>query len=208
MSDLTLAALLCSRLCHDLIGPIAAVKNGVELITEHSDDTALVAEAQKLIAHSAGEAVRRVQFCRVAFGAAGGVGAAGDLGEARRVAEGLTLGGKVELRWDTALEAASSIGVDPVKLALNLLLLAIEALPRGGTASVTIAAAASRIDIVVSATGKGARLQDASRRALAGQLAVGDLDARSVQPYYAAALATVLGTSVEVEVGEDCPSSE
>ena len=54
MSDLTLAALLCSRLCHDLIGPIAAVKNGVELITEHSDDTALVAEAQKLIAHSAG----------------------------------------------------------------------------------------------------------------------------------------------------------
>ena len=201
VSDLTLAALLCSRLCHDLIGSIAAVKNGVELIAEH-DDKALVDEAQKLIALSAGEAVRRVQFCRLAFGAAGGIGAADDLAEARRVAEGLTFGGKVELRWDAAIDTTTSIGVDPVKLALNMLLLAIEALPRGGTAGVTIAAAED-MDIVVTAVGKGARLVDASRRALTGQLAADDLDARSAQPYYAAALATALGASIEVDTGED-----
>ena len=78
---LDLAALLCSRVCHDLISPVGAVVNGLEVLEDDNDEETK-AFAMNLIKRSAQQASARLQFCRLAFGAAGSVGAMIDLGEA------------------------------------------------------------------------------------------------------------------------------
>ena len=84
---LELAALLCSRVCHDLISPVGAIVNGLEVLDDNPKpedrDFAL-----DLIRKSAKTASARLQFCRLAFGAAGSAGAQIDLGDAQTMARG------------------------------------------------------------------------------------------------------------------------
>ena len=195
-----LAALLYSRLCHDVIGPISAVANGVELLTEQRD-TSDGDEALALIALSAGEASRRVQFYRLAFGGSGGIGAPGDLGAARRAAASLVEGSRVQLQWPPEGEPAE-VSADAVKLVLNMVLLAIEAVPRGGRVTVTTSAS-KVLDIVIAAEGPGARLKEATSRALHGEVAIEECDARLFQSLYADLLARALGGDIRVERAED-----
>src|SRR4029079_612677 len=98
MNDLDFAALLVSRVCHDLVSPVGAVVNGLEVL-EDETDLAMRAEALRLVAASAEQAAARLQFCRIAFGAAGSAGAELDLAEVGRIMAGLLKGGKVELFW-------------------------------------------------------------------------------------------------------------
>jgi len=114
-----IAALLCSRLCHDLIGAVAAIANGVELV--HEDAGADTREqALGLIAFSAEELSRRIQFYRLAFGAPGG-GADIEIKEARRVAVGLLAAGKVALDWPATEAAGQLLPSVAAKLVLNLI---------------------------------------------------------------------------------------
>src|SRR5436305_1760218 len=133
MNDLEFAGLLVSRVCHDLVSPVGAVMNGLEVL-EDERDPAMRADALKLIASSAAQAAARLQFMRLAFGAAGSAGAALDLNEVGRVVAGLLQGGKVQLVWD-------SPGVnwpkDWAKLLMNAVLLTVDSLPRGGEVIVT-----------------------------------------------------------------------
>ena len=98
MNDLDFAALLVSRVCHDLVSPVGAVVNGLEVL-EDETDLAMRADALRLVAASAEQAAARLQFARVAFGAAGSAGAELDLTEVGRIVFGLLKGGKVELVW-------------------------------------------------------------------------------------------------------------
>jgi len=86
MPDLVLLSLLCSKLCHDLVGPVSAVGNGVEIL-EDEDDPEMRQQAIGLLAHSAELAANRLKFMRLAFGAAGGEGVAISINEARQTAE-------------------------------------------------------------------------------------------------------------------------
>ena len=90
---LDLAALLCSRLCHDLISPVGAIVNGIEVMEEDKDEETK-AFALDLIKKSAYQASAKLQFCRLAFGAAGSAGAQIDLGDAEKAARGLLEDGK------------------------------------------------------------------------------------------------------------------
>ncbi|MBN8921326.1 MAG: histidine phosphotransferase, partial [Rhizobiales bacterium] len=87
LESLDLAALLCSRVCHDLISPVGAVVNGMEVLEETNDESTRVF-ALDLIKKSAAQASARLQFCRMAFGAAGSAGAEIDTGDAESVARG------------------------------------------------------------------------------------------------------------------------
>src|SRR5678809_1484640 len=95
---LDLAALLCSRVCHDLISPVGAIVNGLEVLAEDKDP-ATQQFALELIKKSSGTASAKLQFCRIAFGAAGSAGAQIDSGDAESVARGFIEDEKVKLTW-------------------------------------------------------------------------------------------------------------
>src|SRR6266436_7837180 len=128
MNDLEFAALLVSRVCHDLVSPVGAVVNGLEVL-EDETDPAMRADALRLVASSAEQAAARLQFARIAFGAAGSAGAELDLTEVSRILFGLLKGGKVELVWQTP---AINWPKDWAKLLMNVVLSAADCLPRGG----------------------------------------------------------------------------
>src|SRR5271169_7030550 len=120
LEPVDLAALLCSRVCHDVISPVGAIVNGLEVL-EDEDDPAMREVAIELIKKSAHSASARLQFCRLAFGAAGSAGASIDTGDAESVARGLLASEKTSLEWKAARRLAPK---NKVKLLLNLCLIA------------------------------------------------------------------------------------
>ena len=129
MNALDLASILCSRLCHDLMSPVGALNNGLELLADEQDPE-MRERCLELLADSARATASKLKFFRLAFGAGGGFGEAIDTNEARSALEGL-LGsdGKIELGWMVADEKMSK---GATKLLLNLALIAVDALVRGG----------------------------------------------------------------------------
>lgn len=197
MNDLDLASMLCSRLCHDLINPMGAVNNGIEVLSEEEDE-AMRAQALDLISYSAGEAVRRLQFYRLAFGASGGATSTLPLGDARKATRGLLSAGRIKLDWpETGPGQEAELDRIAVRLLLNFVLAGVEALARGGVISVRFEGTGSEAELIVTAEGDRAELNDAFVAALSGELGDGGLDARSAQPFYSAGLAKNLGVPIQ-----------
>src|SRR5579875_4221429 len=134
LDPLDLAALLCSRVCHDVISPVGAIINGLEVLEEEKDEE-MRGFALDLIKKSAEQASARLQFCRLAFGAAGSAGASIDTGDAEGVARGLIADEKTKLVWNAT---RALLPKNKVKLILNLVLIASQAIPRGGVIEVVI----------------------------------------------------------------------
>ena len=134
LESLDLAALLCSRVCHDVISPVGAIVNGLEVLEDESD-ASMKDFALDLIRKSAKQASARLQFARLAFGAAGSAGASIDLGDAEQVARGMFQDDKVTFSWSAPRLLFPK---NRVKLLLNLLVIATNAVPRGGTIDVSV----------------------------------------------------------------------
>lgn len=186
---LDLAALLCSRVCHDLISPVGAIVNGLEVLEENKDEETKTF-ALDLIKKSARQASAKLQFCRLAFGAAGSAGAQIELGDAEKAARGLIEDGKTTIVWNLPRELVAK---NRAKLLLNVLLVAGGAIPRGGTLTVDPAGAGFR----VTATGLNARLSPASAELLAGS-PTHPVDAHAIQPVYTGILARDCGLTITV----------
>jgi histidine phosphotransferase ChpT len=197
MNDLEFAALLVSRVCHDLVSPVGAVVNGLEVL-EDERDAAMRADALKLVASSAELAAARLQFARIAYGAAGSAGAELDLNEVGRMVRGLLNGGKVEVDWQGA---AVNWPKDWAKLLMNTALLAADSLPRGGHVKVQTSTDPGAPSFTVHASGQGARLHEDAEKAIRGEPA-GTLDGRSIQPYLTHKLARSLNAGFTVTAGE------
>ena len=198
--ELRVLELICSRLCHELISPVSAVNNGMELVADGGAD--MLVEVSDLVTHSAAEASGVLQFYRVAYGLGGQDAPPLSLGEAKRLTEGLLNNGKVKLPWAIA-EAGSDggLGRRGMKLLLNALVLGLDALPRGGTLTVAVDAAAR--GVAIDASGTGARIEAASREAYAQALAVEALTARNVHAYFTSLIAADAGGQVEMAEGPD-----
>ena len=186
---LDLAALLCSRVCHDLISPVGAIVNGIEVLDEGKDEETKTF-ALDLIRKSATQASAKLQFCRLAFGAAGSAGAQIDLGDAEKTARGLLEDGKTTLIWNLPRELMPK---NRVKLLMNMLMLAAAAIPRGGslTAEPIAGGEGGRPGFAVKASGLNARLPAASAELVSGSS--GPVDAHAIQPLYAGILARDCG---------------
>ena len=194
LEALDLAALLCSRVCHDIISPVGAVINGLEVLDEDNSEE-MRTFAFDLIRRSAAQASAKLQFARLAFGAAGSTGAEIDIGDAEKVATGYMKGEKATFSFETPRVL---MGKNKVKLLLNLILLANAAVPRGGSDR-----GQGRRG------GRGADLHPPLRRAQAPACrrrsrswcpaisTASSIDAQAVQAYYAGALARASGMSVE-----------
>jgi histidine phosphotransferase ChpT len=189
MTDPRIAELLAARLCHELVGPVGAIGNGVELLTEDGADFA--ADAVALIGDSARQAASRLQFYRFAYGFDRTHGAAGPV--PCELAAAFFQGTRVACDYHDGVRA---LPLDQQKLACNMLLCAAEALPRGGTLLISAGAAGPQIE----AAGDGAALSPEMRAGLALATPLGELGSRIVQAYFTGLLAQALGRRIAVEV--------
>lgn len=186
--DLRILELLAARLCHELISPIGAISNGVELLGE--DDPDFVRDATALVGLSAKQAGQRLQFYRFAYGSSTTGPVAGV--DPRELVGGLLDGGKLSCVWQAE---ALALPAEWQKLACNMIVLAAEALPRGGTITVAAGSPASRrIEIV--GVGETVNLTSEARAALALEAELADLSSRTVQGYFTACLAKALGAAL------------
>ena len=177
---LDLAALLCSRVCHDVISPVGAITNGLEVL-EDEEGEEMRTFALDLIKKSAKQASAKLQFARLAFGAAGSAGSEIDLGDAEQVARGMLEGDKVTLSW---VGARRTMRKNFVKLLLNLLLVASSAVPRGGRIAIEISGEAETPTFRFSASGLNARIPQGVDRMLGEAPLDRAVDAHHVQIYY------------------------
>ena len=204
LDPLDLAALVCSRVCHDVISPVGAIVNGLEVLDEDNDPT-MRDFALDLIRKSARQASARLQFARLAFGAAGSAGAAIDLGDAESVARGMFADEKVMLSW-TAPRAL--LPKNRVKLLLNLLVLATNAIPRGGQITVTVDGDEEASIFTLIAKGINARIPPHAEALIAGEPEDGTVDAHAIQPYYTGQVARAAGMAVTLHIIDDTVTIE
>jgi histidine phosphotransferase ChpT len=178
---LELAALLCSRVCHDLISPVGAIVNGLEVLD--------------LIRKSAKTASARLQFCRLAFGAAGSSGAQIDLGDAQAMAKGHIEDGKITLAWNLP---RLLLPKNRVKLLLNMLIIAQQTIPRGGSLKIDPVGEGETMSFRVTANGLNARVPQNIADVLSAPSVPPAADAHAVQPYYTRLLAQACGLKVSL----------
>ncbi|MGD9844495.1 MAG: histidine phosphotransferase ChpT [Variibacter sp.] len=198
LDGLDLAALLCSRVCHDLISPVGAIVNGMEVL-EDTNDESTKTFALDLIKKSATQASAKLQFCRLAFGAAGSAGAEIDLGDAEGVARGFIEDDKTKLRWQLP---RAYLAKNRVKLLLNILILATAMIPRGGLITVDpLGEGLAGFRVAVS--GVNARVAPNVPGLVAGETAGGAIDAQAIQPFYTGLLARACGLGVTLQAEGD-----
>ncbi len=189
LEALDLAALLCSRVCHDLINPVGAIVNGLEVMEDDKDE-ATRTFALELIKKSIRQTSARLQFCRLAYGAAGSAGAQIDLGDAEKVSRAFLEDDKTKLNWSMPRELMAK---NRVKLLMNMLVIAAQAIPRGGALTAEPAGSGFRI----AASGANARMPQAAGL-LSGPPAGHTVDAHAIQPYYTSLLAKNCGLTIDV----------
>lgn len=178
--------LINARLCHELISPVGAINNGVELMSEEDADPDFQRDAMKLVATSAKTAGHRLNFYRFAYGS--GRGSTG-----KDAALGLLEGGKVKADWS---DAASALAMEWQRLACNMVVIAVEALPRGGT--LQIGPGEGGKGVVVNASGDSVNLTAELRAAVADGADIDALTARTVHGYYTARVAESVGARLEL----------
>jgi histidine phosphotransferase ChpT len=199
LTPLDLAALLCSRVCHDVISPVGAIVNGLEVL-DGEEDEEMRSVAMELIKKSAMSASARLQFCRLAFGAAGSFGATIDTGDAEKVARDIFATGRTDLQWNFDRRMASRASV---KLLLNLCLIANSAVPRGGVIAVDISGEDNALAMRVEAKGTNAKLSHSAADFLTNPVPNEAVDGHSIQFYFTTLLARECQATLSVSTAPD-----
>jgi histidine phosphotransferase ChpT len=194
LDGMDLAALLCSRVCHDVISPVGAIINGLEVL-EDEKDPAMREVALELIKKSAASASARLQFCRLAYGAAGSVGASIDTGDAETVTRGLINNDRTKLVWSGIRQHAPK---NKVKLVLNLSLIALATIPRGGIITVDLTGDGDTLAARIEARGPNARLAHGVAELIDGRPAGNNVDAHTIQAFYTGLVGRDCGMEIAV----------
>lgn len=194
MNPVDFASLLCSRLCHDLMSPVGALNNGIELLADETDPD-MREKCLELLADSARASANKLKFFRLAFGAAGGFGEEIDTLEAQAALEGL-FGAerRIELGW---VVADNKLPKDAVKLMLNLALLAGDALVRGGRLDVGAERQDGEVELAVRAEGPRILLDPALRATLESG-GEGTIEPRAAGAWLAHSLVADAGGSIQI----------
>jgi histidine phosphotransferase ChpT len=199
-SSLELASLLCSRLCHDMLSPVGALSNGLELLADERDPE-MRKRCFELLEQSAKISADKLKFFRLAFGAAGGFGEMVPVAEARTLVDALIgNNGRIEVNWALASE---SLPKPAVKTLLNLALIAIESLVRGGTLDIGAELRDGASEIVVRAAGARIAFDQDIGRALDGSLPERELSSRTAPATMLHELAASLGGGVQYALSDD-----
>ncbi|MBN9505053.1 MAG: histidine phosphotransferase [Altererythrobacter sp.] len=193
-SSTDLAALLCSRLCHDMLSPVGALSNGLELLAEEKDPE-MRRRCFELLEQSARVSTGKLKFFRLAYGAAGGFGDEVPSEEPRELVAGLAEGnGRIELEW---VVAEPVLPKPAVKVLLNLAAIAIDALVRGGTLMIAAEQRDGATEIAVRAAGQRVAFDAHIGKALDGSLTEGELSGRTAPAHLIRLLAEELGGGLQ-----------
>ncbi len=194
------ASLLCSRLCHDLLSPVGALNNGIELLADEHDPE-MRARCLDLLGESARASANKLKFFRLAFGAAGGFEDEVDTREARTAIEGLFgTDGRIKLGW---MVDEPKMSKSALKILLNLALVAGDSLVRGGALTVGAEKHDGGLDIVVRAEGPRVVLDGQLKQALLGQVEEEDIAPRAASAWLVHLLASEGGGQVQVADAEE-----
>jgi len=195
-----LASLLCSKLCHDLLSPVGAITNGLELLAEEKDPK-MRQHCMELLEQSAKISADKLKFFRLAFGAAGGFGDMVPADEARPLVDALAANNdRIEITWQLGSDAFPKAAV---KTLLNLSLIALDALVRGGTLAIAAEPRENATEIVVRASGPKVAFDPQIGRALDGSLPEGELSSRTAPAAMLNQLAVGIGGKLQFALSED-----
>lgn len=198
LTPASLAALLCARICHDLVSPVGALGAAIEVFDD-DDNVDMREDALDLIRSSSKQAAAKLQFLRLAFGAGGS--APGVLGtdDLKKLIDGVYENAKATLSWQVS---AKGLDKPSGRLLLNLVMLAVQAVPRGGQVAVTATDKGGMTRLHLVAEGPKARLAEAVATALSGKAPDEGWDGRTVQPFYAGMIAREAKGRVEAHASE------
>ena len=199
LAALDIASQLCSRLCHDLLSPVGALSNGLELLAEERDPE-MRKRCFELLEQSARASADKLKFFRLAFGAAGGFGEAIPATEPQALIAALLGNGRIELGWNVAPE---SLPKPAVKVLLNFAQIAVDALVRGGTLMVGAERRDGACEIVVRASGPKVAFDETLGHALEGTLAANELSSRTAAAHMIHLLAKDCGGALQYVLGAD-----
>jgi histidine phosphotransferase ChpT len=195
ISPTDFASLLCSRLCHDLLSPVGALNNGLELLADEHDPE-MRARCLDLLSESATASANKLKFFRLAFGAAGGFGEEVDAREAKLAIEGMFVStGRIELGWMVQMPTLSK---PAIKVLLNLALIAGDALVRGGRLDVGAEHSNKGLEIAIRAEGPRLVLDPELRLALTGEVAASDVTPRAAPAWLAHSIVHSCGGTMMV----------
>ncbi len=204
IASLELASLLCSRLCHDLLSPVGALSNGLELLADETDPE-MRQRCFELLEQSARASADKLRFFRLAFGAGGGFGESITLDEPRAVVDALVASqGRITINWALT---GDTMPKPAVKTLLNLVLIGIEALVRGGSldigAETRDSGAGVTSEIVVRAAGPRIAFDPLVGQALDGTLPAESLSGKTAPAYLIRQLASDNGGALQFHVSAD-----
>lgn len=197
IADIRFAEMLTTKFCHDIAGPVGAVNNGVEFLAD--DDPEMQAQAIKLIANSSSEAMVRLQFYRQAYGVNTSDSSV-NIGDARKIAVDYFGQAKANLHWPEEYSEVSGLALTSMqrKIILNLFIVAIAVLPRGGDVEFSI----GESDIQVAAKGPAIKFSEIEADFLNGKKTVEDIDSRTVQLYYTYCMIESLGKKFDIRAND------
>lgn len=194
-----LSAYIASYICHDLISPVSSITNALDLIDDPGDPE-MRDQAEALLVTGANRASTRLQFLRYAFGSVGLSDGAADIHEAKAITQNFVESHKPSISWDIE---SDHLSFSHVRLMMNLVMVGIDCLPRGGVIHVRIRNEAAGMTITVTAGGVRARLKEETAAALEAREPEGGWDPRSVQPLFARMLADGLGAELTARMNEE-----
>lgn len=199
-SSIELASLLCSRLCHDMLSPVGALTNGLELLADEKDPE-MRQRCFELLDQSARISTDKLKFFRLAFGAAGGFGEMVAVSEAKVLVDALVANNpRITLAW--ALPS-DSLPKAAIKTLLNFALIGLEALPRGGTLEIAAEYRDNHSELVVRAAGPRIAFDRSVGSALEGTLPEGELSSRTAPAAMLHQLAVELSGQLQYVLAED-----
>ena len=199
ISQTDLAAMLCSRLCHDLLSPVGALANGLELLADEQDPE-MRKRCMELLEQSAKISTDKLKYFRLAFGAAGGFGEAIPIDEAKSVIDALAADNKrIAINWAIA---EPSLPKPAVKVLLNLAQIALDSLVRGGTLDIGAERRDGAVEIVARARGDRVAFDESIGRALQGDLAPAEITSRTAAAHMIAVLAEEMQGGLQYKLGD------
>ena len=191
--------MLCSRLCHDMLSPVGALSNGLELLADETDPE-MRAQCIALLEQSARISTDKLKFFRLAFGAAGGFGDSVPVEEAKAVIGALASDAKrVEINW--AISEAN-LPKPAIKVMLNLAQIALDALVRGGTLDIGAERRDGNVEIVARASGERIAFDETIGHALQGDLDEAAITSRTAAAHMIALVAEEMGGGLQYALSD------
>jgi len=199
LTPTSLSALLCARICHDMISPVGALGTALEILDDPSN-TEMHEDAMELVRTSSRQAAAKLKFLRLAFGAAGSAPGVIPTAEIQTLTNDMFRDSKPDLAWDIDTDG---IDKDRARILLNLVMLAVQAAPRGGLVTISRSGNGTGANFTLTSTGPKTRLDAAVERAIAGKAPEDGFDGRSIQPLYASLLTRDIGGTISGSVAEE-----